>query len=160
MAWRRPGDKPLLEPRMESLLTHICVTRPQWVNLTMDIHISANRLRLGTRRFDLWVANLQMSCSDLTYRQGSRIVGAKVTCPNQTNSVGYECVQLFQKDIICKEVTLWLRTAHCQAHGKFQIKAWPVLLKYGRPVAKCNPWIDRATQGPTIDGPFGNQWIL
>ena len=31
MAWRRPGDKPLFEPRMESLLTHICVTRPQWV---------------------------------------------------------------------------------------------------------------------------------
>ena len=29
MAWRRPGDKPLSEPRMESLLTHICVTRPQ-----------------------------------------------------------------------------------------------------------------------------------
>ena len=32
MAWRRPGDKPLSEPRTESLLTHICVTRPQWVN--------------------------------------------------------------------------------------------------------------------------------
>ena len=32
MAWRRPGDKPLSEPTMESLLTHICVTRPQWVN--------------------------------------------------------------------------------------------------------------------------------
>ena len=32
MAWRRPGDKPLSEPRMEGLLTHICVTRPQWVN--------------------------------------------------------------------------------------------------------------------------------
>ena len=31
MAWRRPGDKPLSEPRMESLPTHICVTRPQWV---------------------------------------------------------------------------------------------------------------------------------
>ena len=33
MAWRRPGDKPLSEPMMLSLLTHICVTRPQWVNL-------------------------------------------------------------------------------------------------------------------------------
>ena len=33
MAWRRPGDKPLSEPRMESLLTHVCVTRLQWVNL-------------------------------------------------------------------------------------------------------------------------------
>ena len=32
MAWRRPGDKPLSESRMESLLTLICVTRPQWVN--------------------------------------------------------------------------------------------------------------------------------
>ena len=32
MAWRRPGDKPLSEPMMVYLLTHICVTRPQWVN--------------------------------------------------------------------------------------------------------------------------------
>ena len=27
-AWRRRGDKPLSEPMMVSLLTHICVTRP------------------------------------------------------------------------------------------------------------------------------------
>ena len=32
MAWRRPGDKPLSEAKMVSSLTHICVTRPQWVN--------------------------------------------------------------------------------------------------------------------------------
>ena len=31
MAWHRPGDKPLSEPMMVCLLTHICVTRPQWV---------------------------------------------------------------------------------------------------------------------------------
>ena len=31
MAWRRPGHKPLSEPMTISLLTHICVTRPQWV---------------------------------------------------------------------------------------------------------------------------------
>ena len=31
MAWRRPGDKPLSEPVMISLLRHICVTRPQLV---------------------------------------------------------------------------------------------------------------------------------
>ena len=31
MAWRRPGDKPLSEPMMVYLQTHICVTRPQWV---------------------------------------------------------------------------------------------------------------------------------
>ena len=32
IAWRRPGEKPLSEPMMVSLLTHICVNRPQWVN--------------------------------------------------------------------------------------------------------------------------------
>ena len=32
MAWRRPGDKPLSEPMLVGLLTHICFTRPQWVN--------------------------------------------------------------------------------------------------------------------------------
>ena len=32
MAWRRSGDKPLFEPMMVGLPTHICVTRPQWVN--------------------------------------------------------------------------------------------------------------------------------
>ena len=37
MAWRWPGDKPLSQPILFSLLTHICVTRPEWVlrgNLT------------------------------------------------------------------------------------------------------------------------------
>ena len=31
MAWHRPGDKPLSEPILVILLTHICVIRPQWV---------------------------------------------------------------------------------------------------------------------------------
>ena len=37
MAWRRSGDKPLSESMMVSLLTHICVTRPQWVNDGDDV---------------------------------------------------------------------------------------------------------------------------
>ena len=32
IGWCQPGDKPLSEPMMVSLLTHICVTRLQWVN--------------------------------------------------------------------------------------------------------------------------------
>ena len=39
MAWRRSGDKPLSEPMMVSLLTHICVTRPQWVSSKLT-HLS------------------------------------------------------------------------------------------------------------------------
>ena len=34
MAWLQPGDNPLPEPMMFSLLTHICVTRPQCVKHT------------------------------------------------------------------------------------------------------------------------------
>ena len=45
MAWRRLGDKPLSEPMMVRLLTHICVTRPQWVNhcvVRIDIRYHVN----------------------------------------------------------------------------------------------------------------------
>ena len=33
MAWRLPGDKALSEPMMLSVLTQICITRPQWVKM-------------------------------------------------------------------------------------------------------------------------------
>ena len=52
MAWRHPGDKPLSEPGMVNLLTHICVTRPQWVKREMNFtkHISTQVLRgVGAR---------------------------------------------------------------------------------------------------------------
>ena len=39
MAWRRSGDKPLSERMMVSLLTHICVTRPQWVKIISLLYI-------------------------------------------------------------------------------------------------------------------------
>ena len=42
MTWRRPGDKPLSEPMMVSLMTHICVTRPQRVNISRWIHCSSS----------------------------------------------------------------------------------------------------------------------
>ena len=32
MVWRRPVNKPLSEPMVVSLLTHICAIRPQWLN--------------------------------------------------------------------------------------------------------------------------------
>ena len=32
LVWRRPGDKPLSEPMMVSLMMHICITLLQWVN--------------------------------------------------------------------------------------------------------------------------------
>ena len=42
MAWHRPSDKPLYELMMVSLITHMCVTQPQWVNgNALSIHSSA-----------------------------------------------------------------------------------------------------------------------
>ena len=37
MTWRRPGDKPLSDPMMVTLPTHICVTRPQWVKSGLEV---------------------------------------------------------------------------------------------------------------------------
>ena len=37
MAWRRPGDKPLFEPMLVFVPTHICVTRPQWVKCRSSV---------------------------------------------------------------------------------------------------------------------------
>ena len=48
MAWRRSGDKPLSEPMVVSLLTHKCVTRPQWVNMTLGAGVT-NEIALKDR---------------------------------------------------------------------------------------------------------------
>ena len=47
MVPHRRGDKPLSEPMMINLLTHICVVRPQWVN-----HIANNQQILATVLMD------------------------------------------------------------------------------------------------------------
>ena len=44
MAWRCPGDKPLSEPMMVNLPTHMCITRPQWVNTCIGI-LSENKTK-------------------------------------------------------------------------------------------------------------------
>ena len=49
MAWRRPGDKPLSEPMLVFVPTHICVTRPQWVKYGI-CYISATNCPIATKR--------------------------------------------------------------------------------------------------------------
>ena len=83
MAWRRPGAKPLSEPMMVSLLTHICVTRPQWVNSLWANAYVHNKVLDNTR-------NVQFATSsphDLTktYLQG---LGLGARCIDNTLSDG------------------------------------------------------------------------
>ena len=62
MAWCWPGDKPLVEPMMVTLLMHICVTRPQRVGTLQP----SNPLTVICQLFALLVAPLVVimtSCS-------------------------------------------------------------------------------------------------
>ena len=70
MAWRRSGDKPLSEPMMVRLLTHICITRPQWVNqfafivaTLIDEWVSLGSL--GTNFSEIWIKSFQLSIKNL-----------------------------------------------------------------------------------------------
>ena len=47
MAWCQSGNKPLSEPMMVSLLTHICVTRPQWVDFMAKALTNTTILLVG-----------------------------------------------------------------------------------------------------------------
>ena len=49
MAWHQPGDKPLSEPMMVRLPTHICITRPQWVKLILWINILSLSCEIALR---------------------------------------------------------------------------------------------------------------
>ena len=60
MAWRRPGDKPLSEPMMVSLPTHICVTRPQWVN-TFRLRQKSHQFSDNIFKLIFWNENLWIS---------------------------------------------------------------------------------------------------
>ena len=44
MVWCRPGDKPLSLAMMVSLLTHICVAGPQWVNFAVNTIVRCSNL--------------------------------------------------------------------------------------------------------------------
>ena len=72
MAWRRPGDKPLSEPMMVSSLTHICVTRPQWVKITYKYSklfiVHAQQKLCAYLWYVVYLQSLQIYCV-LSYKQ-------------------------------------------------------------------------------------------
>ena len=78
VAWCRSGDKPLSEPMMVNLLTHICVIRPQWVNVGFDPRAGALRLSPWLT-IDTWKQTTEYS-RRLPIR--GRIAHASWTCFN------------------------------------------------------------------------------
>ena len=57
MAWRRPGNKPLSERMMVSLMTHLCVTRPYWVKRVKLTIVNVRQIYTK----GLWL-NTKISC--------------------------------------------------------------------------------------------------
>ena len=75
MAWRRPGDNPLSEPMMVSLLTHICVTRPQWVkmwNISISNHKNHNQK---------WITYLSFCSASYVWHHFQYQLQWKITIP-------------------------------------------------------------------------------
>ena len=60
MAWRRPGGKPLSEAMLVSSPTHICLTWPQWVNLSdwWLKYILQNSSQINVTGPDCWAVNI------------------------------------------------------------------------------------------------------
>ena len=56
MAWCRPGDKPLSEPMIVRSLTHMCVTRLQWVKDITNSEAISSRFSFLTKNYhnSLW----------------------------------------------------------------------------------------------------------
>ena len=63
MAWRQPGDKPLFEPMLVLVPTHICVTQPQWVKCSRHQSLScAWNVHMRNHRHisqEMWVNMVQ-----------------------------------------------------------------------------------------------------
>ena len=81
MAWRRPGDKPLSQPMMVRLPTHIYVTRPQWVKgLMLKIYnFIASTLKLNCllhRPSDWFIVKIKTLSVSFTYNYHLLLVTA------------------------------------------------------------------------------------
>ena len=108
MAWHRPGDKPLSEPMLVSLPTHICVTRPQWVN-KMSAQI-AKTLRSMSIRYQYYMEVSDRYLIDLDPRIFAIWENIQILMP------GNKCILVFRKCFLNRSLLGW-----CDICGKFMI---------------------------------------
>ena len=76
LSWRRQGDKPLSEPMIISLLTHTCVTRPQWVKICFTI-APVQWINRGTYGYAWLVSSHYQPQQHENYRKTSSISRTK-----------------------------------------------------------------------------------
>ena len=138
-AWRRPDDKPLSEPIMASLLTHICVTRLQWVkhlasylrwthilsllNCNACLYLCIYDIIWLMLRLCLMVA----ICSLCVLRRGSYWYSTQFKCFHQRTylqinlmllALCFLCINIFEANNFFKEFM------------KYTTQSWPWHLKF------------------------------
>ena len=112
MAWRRPGDKPLSEPMTVSLLTHICVTQPQWVNIFKigiisdwiknSFHLNSCHIRRRQCPKDMFMADSHLfTYNILHYYHKVLIIGTFLYPPLNKVGGGYTGFTLFIVTLPC-----------------------------------------------------------
>ena len=97
MTWRRPGDKPLSEPMKVSLLTHICVTRPQWVNPWQQIYSCEN---CASQHYEIYI------------RADSRLAPSQWKTALQSNAIS----QWLRANLASALYMLTLKGRHIDCH--------------------------------------------
>ena len=102
MAWRRPDDKPLSEAMTVNLPTHICVTRPQWVNYG---------------RKQIPYTSVQSSSE---FQWLKRMIGYQLCCSSDSHQSNIShCQEIFMSaDVDCRCCRLFI------FHAIFSVEIW------------------------------------
>ena len=91
MAWRQPGTKPLSEPIMVRLLTHICITQPQWVN-SLWIVVTIQNPSYGSN-----LDQVMAYCLRYDWLQSNMLWPFFMTLYNKTHKI---CMLAFNPDLL------------------------------------------------------------
>ena len=121
MAWRRSGDNPLSEPMMISLPTHICVTRPHWVNdwtENLPCHIENFLCRFGFY-FSSWQIRVDYSTILSEFLHGShyndiimsamafQIIGDTIVCSTVCSGADQRTLQSSASPAFARGIHRW-----------------------------------------------------
>ena len=144
MAWRRSGDKPFSEPMMVDLLTHICVTRPQWVN-----HVADQNQRIQSKyvlgrmlqSHDILMMSKMSNAFELPRRQHDL---HRCSCGSSCRIVGSEpcvrvCFSLMHR--LTFPWCLYFYVAGWRKHGDLSFYMDDIISSASIVWTSCNKWI-------------------
>ena len=121
-AWRQPGNKPLSEPVMFNILTHICITRPQWVkNKTLSgiesiqgkytnykqlIDVESLNYCYNIKSFCLMCRILNLHCFHSEF-----LSLFEYWCDNLMYQIHFQCIDSWQNAacfVKCEIISFWI----------------------------------------------------